>query len=62
MGKLNSIASSWKRQYVSDIKDMFTSDGKILFCQSCGKCIVAQQRSQVTRHLSESTHVATVVC
>jgi hypothetical protein len=39
---------------------MFNSDGKILFCQACGKSIVAQQRSQVTQHLSGSKHTAAI--
>jgi hypothetical protein len=39
---------------------VFTSDGKVLFCQACGKSIVAQQRSQVTQHLSGSKHAAAI--
>jgi hypothetical protein len=52
MGKAKSSDSSRLRQYVSDSKDVFTSDGKVLFCRACGKFIVTQQRSQVTQHLS----------
>jgi hypothetical protein len=55
MGKVKSSDSSRLRQYISDLKDVFTSDGKVLFCQACGKSIVAQQRSQVTQHLSGSS-------
>jgi hypothetical protein len=47
--------------YVSDFKDVFTSDGEVLFCQTSGKSIVAQQRSQVTQHLSGIKHDAAVV-
>jgi hypothetical protein len=39
---------------------VFTSDGKVLFCQVCGKSIVTQQCSQVTQHLSGSKHIATI--
>jgi hypothetical protein len=39
---------------------VFTSDGKVLFCQVCEKSIVAQQHSQVTQHLSGSKHIAAI--
>jgi hypothetical protein len=45
---------------LSDFRDVFTSDGKVLFCQACGKSIVAQQRSQVTQHLNGSKHIAAI--
>jgi hypothetical protein len=61
MRKVKSSDSSRLRQYVSDFKDVFTSDGKVLFCQACGKSVVAQQLSQVTRHLSGSKHIAAIV-
>jgi hypothetical protein len=53
--------SSHLRQHVSDFRDGFTSDGKVLFCQARGKSVVAQQRSQVTQHLSGSNHIAVIV-
>jgi hypothetical protein len=59
-GKVKCSDSSRLRQYVSDFKDMFTSDGKVPFCQACGKSIVAQQHSQVTQHLSGSKHIAAI--
>jgi hypothetical protein len=40
---------------------VFTSDGKVLFCQACCKSVVIQQRSQVTQHLSGSEHIAAIV-
>jgi hypothetical protein len=58
MAEVKSSDSSRLHQYVSDFKDVFTSDGKVLFCQACGKSIVAQQCSQVTQHLSGSKHIA----
>jgi hypothetical protein len=61
MGKVKSSASSHFHQYVSDFKDVFTSDGKVLFCLACGKSIVAQQHSQVTQHSSGNKHTVTVV-
>jgi hypothetical protein len=36
---------------------LFTSGGKVLFYRACGKSVVAQQRSQVTQHLSGSKHI-----
>jgi hypothetical protein len=40
MGKVKSSDSSCLRQYVNDFKDVFPSDGKVLFCQACGKSVV----------------------
>jgi hypothetical protein len=60
MEKVKSSDSSCLLQYVSDFKDVFTSDGKVLFSQACGKSIVAQQHSQVTQHLCGSKHIATI--
>jgi hypothetical protein len=60
MGKVKSSDSSRLHQYVSDFKDVFTSDGKVLLCQACGKSVVAQQHSQVTQHLSGSKHIAAI--
>jgi hypothetical protein len=60
-GKEKSNDGSRLRKYVSDFKDVFTSDGSVIFCQPCGKSAVAQQRSQVTQHLSGSKHVAAIV-
>jgi hypothetical protein len=53
MGKVKFSDSSHLRQYVSDFKDGLTSDGKVLFCQACGKSVVAQQRSQVIAQLKQ---------
>jgi hypothetical protein len=60
MGKVKSSDSSHLRQYISDFKDVFTSDGKVLLRQACGKSVVAQQHSQVTQHLSGSKHIAAI--
>jgi hypothetical protein len=60
-GKVKSGDSSRLRQYVSNFKDVLTSDGKVLFCQACGKSTVSQQLSQVTQHLSGNTHIAVIV-
>jgi hypothetical protein len=61
MVKVKSGDSSRLLQLVSDFKDAFTSDGKIIFCQACGKYIVAQQHSHVKQHLSGSKHIAAIV-
>jgi hypothetical protein len=60
MGKVKSSDSSRLHQYVSDFNNVFTSDDRVLFCQACGKSIVAHQRYQVTEHLSGSMHTAAV--
>jgi hypothetical protein len=57
---VKSSYSSRSRLFVSDFKDVFTSDGKVLFYQACGKSIVTQQRSQVTQHLNGSKHIAAI--
>jgi hypothetical protein len=44
-------------QYVSEFKDVYISDGKVLFCQTIGKSVVAQHDSQVRLHLSRSKHI-----
>jgi hypothetical protein len=59
MRKVKSGDSSRLRQYVSDFKDVITSDGKVIFCQT-RKPIVSQQRSHVTQRLSGSKHVAAI--
>jgi hypothetical protein len=63
MGKFKSSTTSGLLVlvvYVSDFKDVFTPDGEVLFCQTCAKSVVAQQRSEVTQHLSGSKHIAAV--
>jgi hypothetical protein len=62
MGKVKSSASSCLHQYVSVFKDVCTSGGKVLFCQACGKSVVAQQHSQITHYLRGSKHIAAIVC
>jgi hypothetical protein len=62
MGKMNSNASSHLCHYVSDFKAVFTSDGKVLCCQACGKSFVAQQPSQIIQHLCGSKHTTVILC
>jgi hypothetical protein len=61
MRKVKSSTSSSLRQYISEFKDVFTSDNEVLFCQECGKSTVAQQHSQFAQHLSGSKHNAAAV-
>lgn len=56
MPKSKTSTSCRLQQYVLEFKDTFTSDGKILYCQPCGKAIKVEQRSQVTQHLSGNKH------
>lgn len=57
MPKIKVNVSHRLRQYVQEFKDTFSTDGKILYCQPCGKSIKADQRSQVTQHLSGNKHI-----
>jgi hypothetical protein len=59
MGKMQSSDTSHFCHYVTDFKDVFTSDGIVLFCQACGKPVVAQYRSEVT-HLSGSKYITAI--
>ncbi|KAJ4450654.1 hypothetical protein ANN_02083 [Periplaneta americana] len=45
-------------QYVDEFRNIFTTDGKVLFCQPCGKSVSADQSSQVTQHLPGNKHIA----
>jgi hypothetical protein len=58
---VKSCASSYLHRYVSELKDIFTADGELLFCRAYGKCLVAWRRSQITQYLRGSKHVAVVV-
>ena len=44
MGKVKNSNAVRLSQYVSEFKDVFTTDDKILFCKACGKNIVSNQR------------------
>ena len=55
MGKVKCSDSVHLHQYVNKFKDVFRTDGKILFRKACENGIVASQHSQVTRHLSYSS-------
>jgi hypothetical protein len=54
MAKVKSSPSSNLCQYVSEFRNMFTSDDKALFCQAYEKPIV-------TQHLSGSINIAAAV-
>ena len=60
MGKVKNSNAVRLRQYVSEFKDVFTTDDKILFCKACGENIVSNQRSQVTQHVNGHKHIAAV--
>jgi hypothetical protein len=47
---VKSNASSHILQYVGKFKDIFTSDGTVLFGQACGKSVVTQKCYQITLH------------
>ena len=52
MGKVNNSNAVRLRHYVSEVKDVFTTGDKIIFCKACGKNIVSNQRSQVTQRVN----------
>jgi hypothetical protein len=56
MGEVISNTSFNLGQYVNEFEDVFTSDGKVFFCQECGKPTVPQQ------HSGGKKHIATLVC
>lgn len=56
MPKIKHSIHSRLQQYVAEFSGMFTSNGKTLFCQKCGKSVNADQRSQVLQHLAGSKH------
>jgi hypothetical protein len=41
---------------------VFTSDGKVFFCQACKKYIVAKQQYDIIHRLCGSKHTAAIVC
>lgn len=56
MPKIKPSIHSRLQQYVAEFSGIFTSNGKTLFCQKCGKSVNADQRSQVLQHLAGSKH------
>ncbi|KAJ4431846.1 hypothetical protein ANN_20452 [Periplaneta americana] len=56
MPKVKSSVHSRLQRYVAEFSEIFTSDGKIVFCQKCGKSVNADHRSQVLQHLAGIKH------
>ena len=61
MSKVKNSNAVRLRQYVSEFKDVFTADDKIIFSKACGKNIVSNQSSQVTQHVNGHKHIAAEV-
>ncbi|KAJ4444437.1 hypothetical protein ANN_06229 [Periplaneta americana] len=47
MPKIKSSLRSRLQQYIDEFKNIFTTDGKVLFCQPCGKSVSAHESSQL---------------
>lgn len=58
MPKIKASVSSRLQKFCDEYKDVFSTDGKVLFCQPCGKSVAADQRSQITQHLESKKHIA----
>ena len=58
MPKIKASVSSRLQKFCDEYKDVFSTDGKVLFCQPCGKTVAADQRSQITQHLESKKHIA----
>ncbi|CAL1677522.1 unnamed protein product [Lasius platythorax] len=56
MPKVKGKAENRMRKYVAEFSNVSSTDGTVLFCQPCGKSIVAEQR-QVTQYLTSNKHV-----
>ncbi|PSN35166.1 hypothetical protein C0J52_23486 [Blattella germanica] len=54
MPKIKPSIHSRLQQYVAEFTGIFTSNGKTLFCEKCGKSVNTDQRSQVLQHLAGS--------
>ena len=62
MSKVKYTESARLQQYVKEFKGIFSSNGKILYCCVCGKCIIVDQQSQVTQHLYGNKHITAASC
>jgi len=58
MPKVSSSFSSKIREWISCANknaEVFTSDGKTVFCNACGKHIVCDRKSQLDQHMKTGT-------
>ncbi|XP_055902175.1 uncharacterized protein LOC129938564 [Eupeodes corollae] len=56
MPKGKTSVSAVLKKYVSDNPQIFTSDGKILFCKICSKGVSYDKKFQVDQHLKSMRH------
>ena len=62
MPKDKQEKSSVLRGYVTEFgKNVFSTDGKILFCVPCEKVVSAEKNFQVNQHLSTGKHKSAVL-
>ena len=54
--------SAQLQQYGKGFKDIFSSDGKIVYCQLCGKSIKVNQQLQIMQCLSGNKYIASASC
>ncbi|KAL4098928.1 hypothetical protein QTP88_023441 [Uroleucon formosanum] len=63
MPKVSSSFSSKIREWISCANknaEVFTSDGKIIFCNACGKQIACERKSQLDQHMKTVVHVSAI--
>jgi len=51
----NPRINEWISTY-NQVNDIFTADGKIIFCQVCNKQIPCSKKSQLTQHVETALH------
>nr|CAD2176152.1 unnamed protein product [Meloidogyne enterolobii] len=57
MPNIKKSHSAWLREWISKFPDgIYTTDGKIIFCQPCNQQISCSQYAQLKQHSASSKH------
>lgn len=56
MPKVQRTKANLLLKYVSDYKDVFKTDGNVLFCKVCNKSVTFTTKFQVDQHLESLKH------
>jgi hypothetical protein len=58
MPKVKPSSSLRLREYINEFgDDVFSTDGKILFCKICSVKVASEKKITITQHLSRDKHV-----
>jgi hypothetical protein len=60
MPKIRSSICNKIREWISATNtdtEVLTTDGKIIFCNPCGKSIVCERKSQVDQHIKTGQYI-----